>query len=105
MPAPNPPVVNDPALTERVTRSLQRALGENSVLPSRLLTVAEDFAHIARAVPSVIWWVGVTPAGTDPATAPDNHSEKFFVDEAGIQVGLRSLLHVAVDFLQADSSR
>jgi amidohydrolase len=105
MPAPNPPVVNDPALTERVTRSLQRALGEDSVMPSRLLTVGEDFAYIARAVPSVIWWVGVTPAGTDPATAPDNHSEKFFVDEAGIQVGLRSLLHVAVDFLQADSSR
>jgi len=105
MPAPNPPVVNDPALTGQVTRSLQRALGENSVVPSRLMTVAEDFAHIARAVPSVIWWVGVTPRGTDPATAPDNHSEMFFVDEAAIQVGLRSLLHVAVDFLQADSSR
>jgi hypothetical protein len=25
----------------------------------------------------------------------------FFVDEAGMQVGLRSLLHVAVDFLQS----
>jgi amidohydrolase len=31
MPAPNPPVVNDPALTEQVTRSLERALGEGSV--------------------------------------------------------------------------
>jgi len=105
MPAPNPPVVNDPALTEQVTRSLERALGERSVLASRLLTVGEDFAYIARAVPSVYWWVGVTPAGTDPSTAPDNHSEKFFVDEAGIQVGLRSLLHVAVDYLQAGSGR
>jgi len=105
MPAPNPPVVNDPALTEQVTRSLERALGEGSVIPSRLLTVGEDFAYIARAVPSVYWWVGITPAGTDPATAPDNHSDKFFVDEAGIQVGLRSLLHVAVDYLQAGSGR
>ena len=104
MPAPNPPVVNDPALTEQVTRSLERALGERSVLASRLLTVGEDFAYIARAVPSVYWWVGITPAGTDPATAPDNHSDRFFVDEAGIQVGLRSLLHVAVDFLQAGSA-
>ncbi len=105
MPAPNPPVVNDPALTGQVTRSLERALGAGSVLPSRLLTVGEDFAYIARAVPSVYWWVGVTPAGSDPATAPDNHSDRFFVDEAGIQVGLRSLLHVAVDYLQADSQR
>ncbi len=105
MPAPNPPVVNDPALSEQVTRSLARALGESSVMTSRLLTVGEDFAYIARAVPSVYWWVGVTPAGSDPATAPDNHSEVFFVDEAGIQVGLRSLLHVAVDYLQSGSAR
>jgi metal-dependent amidase/aminoacylase/carboxypeptidase family protein len=74
-------------------------------MTSRLLTVGEDFAYIARAVPSVYWWVGVTPAGTDPATAPDNHSDRFFVDEAGIQVGLRSLLHVAVDYLQSGSAR
>jgi amidohydrolase len=100
MPAPNPPLVNDTALTERVTQSLQRALGGDAVKMSRMLTVGEDFAHIARAVPSVYWWVGITPAGTDPAKAPDNHSEQFFVDEAGIQVGLRSLLHVAVDYLQ-----
>ena len=105
MPAPNPPVINDPALTGQVTRSLERALGAGSVLPSRLLTVGEDFAYIARAVPSVYWWVGVTPAGSDPAAAPDNHSDRFFVDEAGIQVGLRSLLHVAVDYLQAPSAR
>jgi amidohydrolase len=101
MPAPNPPLVNDAVLTERVTRSLQGALGANAVKTSRMLTVGEDFAHIASAVPSVYWWVGITPAGTDPAEAPDNHSERFFVDEAGIQVGLRSLLHVAVDYLQA----
>ncbi len=87
MPAPNPPVVNDPALTERVTRSLKRALGDDAVTTSRMLTVGEDFAYIARAVPSVYWWVGITPAGTDPAAAPDNHSEHFYVDEAGIQVG------------------
>ena len=104
MPAPNPPLVNDPALTERVTRSLKRALGNDAVTTSRMLTVGEDFAYIARAVPSVYWWVGITPAGTDAATAPDNHSEHFHVDEAGIQVGLRSLLHVAVDFLQGDTS-
>jgi amidohydrolase len=104
-PAPNPPVVNDPALTARVTASLKRALGDDAVTTSRMLTVGEDFAYIARAVPSVYWWVGVTPAGTDAAQAPDNHSERFFVDEPGMQVGLRSLLHVAVDFLQAGRGR
>jgi amidohydrolase len=101
MPEPNPVLVNDPELTRTVTASLERALGAEAVRTSTLLTVAEDYAHIALAVPSVYWWVGVTPAAQDPATAPDNHSDLFFVDEAGMQVGLRSLLHVAVDYLQA----
>jgi amidohydrolase len=100
MPAPNPVLENDPALTEWATATLRRTLGRDAVETSGLLTVAEDFAHIARRVPSVYWWVGVTPAGRDAATAPDNHSDLFYVDEDGIAVGLRSMLHVAVDFLQ-----
>jgi amidohydrolase len=100
MPAPNPVLVNDPELTARATATLERALGAGSVRTSTLLTVAEDYAHIARRVPSVYWWVGVTPPGQDPSAAPDNHSDHFYLDEAGMQVGLRSLLHVAVDFLQ-----
>ena len=104
-PAPNPVLVNDPALTGTVTESLKRALGPDAVRTSTLLTVAEDYAHIAAAVPSVYWWVGVTPASQDPSTAPDNHSDLFYVDEAGISVGLRSLLHVAVDYLQAPPSK
>jgi len=103
MPAPNPPVVNDPALTEWATESLQRSLGAGAVKTSRLLTIGEDFAHFAREVPSVFYWVGITPTGQDAAQAADNHSELFFVDEAGIQVGFRSLLRLAVDYLQSHS--
>jgi len=105
MPAPNPVLVNDPALTGRAVDSLKRALGADAVKTSSLLTVAEDFAYVAQSVPSVFWWVGVTPPTQDPATAPDNHSELFYLDEAGLLVGLRSLLHVAVDYLQAGSAK
>jgi amidohydrolase len=105
MPAPNPVLENDPALTGRVAAALRRALGEDAFKTSTLLTVAEDFAHIARRIPSVYWWVGVTPPGRDPATAPDNHSDLFYVDEDGIAVGLRSLLHVAVDHLSTRASQ
>jgi amidohydrolase len=101
MPAPNPVLVNDPALTERVTPSLAAVVGKDGVLTTSLQTVAEDFAHIARSVPSVFYFVGVTPKGRDPATAPDNHSDLFYVDEAALEVGLRTLLHVAVDYLES----
>ncbi len=101
MPAPNPPLVNDPALTDWATQSLKRSLGDDAVTTSRLLTVAEDFAYIARAVPSVYYWVGVTPAGQDAAIAPDNHSDLFYVDETALPGALRSLLGLAVDYLQS----
>jgi amidohydrolase len=99
-PAPNPVVDNDPALTQRVTASLRAALGDNAVEAVGLQTVSEDFSYYAREAPSVYYWVGITPPGQDLRTAPDNHSDLFYVDEDGIAVGLRSLLHVAVDHLQ-----
>ncbi len=105
MPAPNPVLINDPALTPRVTESLRAVLGADAVKTSGLLTVAEDFAHIAKAVPSVYYWVGVTPPGQDAKSAPDNHSDLFYLDEAGISVAMRTLLHVAVDYLQEPGAR
>jgi amidohydrolase len=105
MPEPNPVVFNDPSLTERVSRSLAAVVGKDRVQTTTLQTVAEDFAHVAERVPSVFFFVGVTPDGQDPSKAPDNHSDLFYVDEAALQVGLRSLLHVAVDYLQAGSAR
>ena len=105
MPAPNPVLVNDPALTARVTESLRAELGADAVKTSGLLTVGEDFAYIAKAVPSAYYWIGVTPPSQDAKTAPDNHSDLFYVDEAGIEVGLRTLLRVAVDYLQSTAAQ
>jgi amidohydrolase len=100
MPAPNPVVDNDPALTQKVVASLQAAFGVAAVKAVGLQTVAEDFSYYSRQAPSVYYWVGITPPGQDLRTAPDNHSDLFYVDESGIAVGLKSMLHVAVDFLQ-----
>lgn len=100
-PEPNPVLVNDPALTERVLPSLAAVVGKDGVKITTLQTVAEDYAHIAQAVPSVFYFVGVTPKGQDPATAPDNHSDLFYLDEDALEVALRTLLHVAVDYLES----
>ena len=100
-PAPNPVLVNDHGLSERVTASLRAAFGADAVKPIGLQPVGEDFAHVSQAVPSVFYWVGITPPGQDAATAPDNHSDLFYIDESAIRVGIRSLLAVAVDYLQS----
>jgi amidohydrolase len=43
--------------------------------------------------------VGSTPADKDPATAPANHSDYFYLDEQSIPVALRAMTQVAVDYL------
>jgi amidohydrolase len=101
MPAPNPVLVNDPALTERVGNSLAGVVGKDSVRTVGLQTVGEDFAYVADRLPSVFFFVGATPRGQDPATAPDNHSDLFYLDEDALEVGLRSILRVAVDYLES----
>jgi amidohydrolase len=96
----NPVTFNDPVLTQRVVPSLERALGKEHVKQIPLETGAEDFAYFAQQVPSFYYFVGATPRGQDLLTTPANHSPLFYVDESALQVGLRSLLYAAVDYLQ-----
>ena len=99
---PNPVVLNDPALTARALPVLQR---EASVREIPLVTGAEDFAYYAREVPSLFFFVGVVPAGQDPATAASNHSPRFFLDEGALAVGRRALQALALDYLQSPPVR
>ncbi|MGH8175079.1 MAG: amidohydrolase [Steroidobacter sp.] len=98
--SPNPPVINDPALTERSLPSLQRVVGKDNVRMISLQTTAEDFSFYGQQVPSLFFWVGVTPPDRDPVTAAFNHSPLFYLDEDGMSVGVRALLAVGTDYLQ-----
>ncbi|MEO5625676.1 MAG: amidohydrolase [Dokdonella sp.] len=103
IPAPgsNPVNSNDPVLTARVRASLEKALGKEHVAEAQRWTASEDFPQLALSVPapSVYFFVGATPAGQDPATAPTNHSPKFFLDEGALSVGSEAMLQVALDYL------
>lgn len=99
----NPVTVNDPALTARLLPSLQAVAGADNVIETPLNMGAEDFAYYAREVPSMFFFVGATPKGQDPMTAPSNHSPQFDVDESALDVGLRAMLQVSLDFLDADA--
>lgn len=95
----NPVTVNNPALTAQVLPSLRKAAGEANVVEMTLTTGAEDFAFYANQVPGFFFFVGATPKGQDPNTAPSNHSPQFFLDESALPLGTRTLLQVAVDYL------
>jgi len=90
---------NDEALTARLRPALAKVAGVNKVLEIPPSTVAEDFAYFAEAVPGFYFFVGATPIGQDPNTAPSNHSPRFFLDEASLDIGLASLLSVVDEFM------
>jgi amidohydrolase len=95
----NPVTVNDPALTARMLPSLEKVAGKGNVVDPGLTMGAEDFSFYAKQVPGLFFFVGATPVGQDAMKAPSNHSDKFFLDEAALDLGLRAMLQVALDYL------
>ncbi len=98
----NPVTINDPALTARMLPSLAAVAGADRVVEPPLQMGAEDFAYYAREVPSMFFFVGATAPGIDPLTAPGNHSPRFVLDESSLDLGLRAMLQVALDYLHAN---
>jgi amidohydrolase len=104
-PGTNVPTVNDPELTARVVPALQRALGSEHVTQMPYVTAAEDFGAYAATVPGFFFFVGTTPPGQDPETAPSNHSPRFFLDERALDTGLKAMLGIALDYLESAPAR
>jgi amidohydrolase len=80
--------------------SLERAVGKDNVMMINKLTGSEDFSFYQKKIPGFFFFVGVTPK-SDLKTAAANHSPRFYVDESALQVGLKAMLQVALDFLES----
>jgi amidohydrolase len=89
-----PVTINEPALTARSVPVLQRVAGADNVIETPLITGAEDFSFFQREVPGFYFFVGATPPGQDPLTAPTNHSPLFYLDEQSLDVGLRAMVQL-----------
>jgi amidohydrolase len=96
-----PVTVNDPVLTEAMVPTLLRVAGPQGLQLVPKVTGSEDFSFFQRVVPGLFVFLGITPAGTDPKKAAPNHSPRFFVDESGLLLGVRTLAHLACDYLEA----
>jgi metal-dependent amidase/aminoacylase/carboxypeptidase family protein len=95
-----PITYNDPALMQAALPSLRRLSGANVRLVNAVLG-AEDFSFFQQKVPGVFYWLGTRPVNQTPEEAPSNHSPLFYVDESGLELGVRSLATVALDYLGA----
>lgn len=98
-----PVTYNDPALTARMLPTLRRVAGPGNLEESVPWTPAEDFSLYQQKIPGMFFFLGVTPADRDPATAPRNHSPYFYADEAALPVGVKAMANLAVDYLASAS--
>lgn len=90
---------NDPSLTETMLPTLRRVAGEANVMNVPAVLGAEDFSFFQEEIPGLFFFVGTRPKHVPASEAASNHSPLFFVDEEGLLLGVRSLAHLALDYL------
>ena len=94
-----PVTFNDPALTEKMVPSLEKAAGKENVMRINAVTGAEDFAFFQQKVPGLFFFVGAMMPDQDPNTVPAHHTPDFMIDERGMSIGLKAMLNVTLDYM------
>ena len=65
---------------------------------------AEDFSYVLQRVPGVEVFLGARPAGLDPATVPQNHSNRVVLDESAMATGVALYAAMAERLLERAES-
>lgn len=91
------PVVNDPELTSRLSRVVEREFGAATLEPLNPIMVGEDFSAYQQKAPGVFAMVGAGNAAAG-ITYPHHHP-RFQIDERSLELGLRYLLVSTLDLL------
>jgi amidohydrolase len=90
-----PVTVNDPEVCEVVRSLAEELTGKDAVVElSAPIMGAEDFSYVLERVPGMMAFLGARPAGEDPDTAPQNHSNLVVFEESPMALGVA--LHAAV---------
>jgi amidohydrolase len=100
-----PVTFNDPALTQKMVPSLQKAGGASNTLLINAITGAEDFAYFQKKLPGFFFFVGAMPPDQDPNTVPSHHTPDFMVDERAFVAGVKAMLNLTLDYLYMPKSK
>lgn len=96
-----PVTFNNEKLTKQMVNSLKRAAGDDNVVEIPPDTGSEDFAFYVEKVPGMFFFVGACPPDVDPAKAPSHHTPDFMMDEGSMEVGLKAMLQLTLDYMYA----
>jgi len=103
---PGYPVTQNDAEVVSWIRGLAAELAGEDALDDLVAPImgAEDFSYVLERVPGMMAFVGARPATEDPATAPQNHSNRVVFDEPTMALGVALYAAAALDFLGRDES-
>ncbi|MEM1336159.1 MAG: amidohydrolase [Bacteroidota bacterium] len=88
---------NEPDLVTTMLPTLQRVAGMENVIAQKAITGAEDFSYYQREVPGFFFFLGgMTPGNTTPYP---HHTPDFLIDDAGMQLGVKAMTELALDYL------
>lgn len=91
-----PATVNDVALSERMTPTLQRVVGTDNVTIIDPTMGGEDFAYYANEIPGFFFRLGTVKPGT---VSGGHHTPTFMADDASIPIGMRAMANLVLDYL------
>ena len=95
-----PVTSNDADYCELVRQDATTLLGEDAVrtLPAPIMG-AEDFSYVLEKVPGAMVFLGAAPAGVEPESVPQNHSNMVVFEEHAMAVGAALYAAVALRHL------
>ena len=95
-----PVTLNDPAFTAFAAGVASEVLGPDAVIElTAPIMGAEDFSYVLQRVPGAMFFVGARPPEEDPATAPQNHSNRVIHHEPAMAAGAAVYAAVALRHL------
>ncbi|KFZ39124.1 N-acyl-L-amino acid amidohydrolase [Shewanella mangrovi] len=95
-----PITYNDPSLMSQMLPTLVRTAGNEHVVEAKAVTGAEDFSFFQTQVPGLYLFVGGKPLNVPAADAPAHHTPDFYVDDAGMKLGVEVLTNLTMDYMK-----
>lgn len=95
-----PITYNQPQLMQQMLPTLQRTAGAEKVVNTKAVTGAEDFSFFQKEVPGLYLFVGGKPLDVKTKDAPAHHTPEFYVDDAGMKLGVELLANLTLDYMQ-----
>jgi len=95
-----PITYNDPKLTAQMLGTLETVAGNDNVRLIPAQTGAEDFSFYQQKVPGFFYFLGGMAKGKKRDDAAPHHTPDFQIDESCFVLGMKSLCHLTVNYMQ-----